>query len=488
MQVSELDVLDTATAGPAAVRGGALRVGGYAVGVALSIGSAAALFRHLGVADTGRYVTILTVVALAAGLTDCGLAAIATREAAQSRRGPREVVSKILGLRLVLSLAAAAAATAFSALAGYGSSLVLGAALAGLGFALVSVQGVLAIPLMTSLRFKSVTFVELVRQAASVALILVLVAKGAGVLPFLAVPLVTAVGAVLMTAWLVRREVSFRPSWKIGEWAALLRGFLPYAIATVVTALYFRVALVLTSLVANDNQTGLFGAANRVIDVLILLPGLAVGATLPILARAARDDLDRLAYAVGRIFETCVVLGGGAVVSLVLGAPIVIRVIGGSEFTGAVPVLRIAAGALACAFAGAILGYALLAIRLYGPILVTNAFAFGLASALTLGLVPKFGARGAAVAVTVAEFAIASFGYVFLAVRRPTIAPSLAVLLRVVPAVAVGLLPLLVASEIGDAAATACGITVYVALVLVLRALPDEVSAEFWRGRRLGRT
>src|SRR4051812_17649370 len=75
-----VDILAPRAAGPAAIRGGALRVGGYLAGVLLSVGSAAILFRHLGVEDGGRYVTITSLVALVAGLTDAGLLAIGVRE------------------------------------------------------------------------------------------------------------------------------------------------------------------------------------------------------------------------------------------------------------------------------------------------------------------------------------------------------------------------------------------------------------------------
>ena len=46
------------TAAAAAARGGLLRAGGYVVGQGMSVAAAALLFRHLGVADAGRYITV----------------------------------------------------------------------------------------------------------------------------------------------------------------------------------------------------------------------------------------------------------------------------------------------------------------------------------------------------------------------------------------------------------------------------------------------
>ena len=65
--VSETDVLDSRDAGPAALRGSALRSGAYLAGVALSIASAPLLIRHLGVARFGQYVTVVSLMNLVAG-------------------------------------------------------------------------------------------------------------------------------------------------------------------------------------------------------------------------------------------------------------------------------------------------------------------------------------------------------------------------------------------------------------------------------------
>ena len=89
---------------------------------------------------------------------------------------------------------------------------------------------------------------------------------------------------------------------RTSRWRPLLRDVVPYALATAAGLLYFRVAVVLMSLVSTERETGLYSAAFRIVEVLMIVPQLAVGALLPILARAASDDHDRLAYGVDRSF------------------------------------------------------------------------------------------------------------------------------------------------------------------------------------------
>src|SRR4051812_23508299 len=166
------DLLDTPEAGPAAIRGGALRVAGYGAGVLLSVGSAALLFRHLGVEDGGRYVTVLALVSIVQGLTDVGLTSIGVRELAV-REGDdrRRLVRNMLGLRLVLTSLGVGAAVVFAAAAGYESALVAGTALAGAGLVIQNLQSTLGVSLMVDLRLGWVTLLELIRQILVVVLI-----------------------------------------------------------------------------------------------------------------------------------------------------------------------------------------------------------------------------------------------------------------------------------------------------------------------------
>ena len=70
------DVLTTRLAGSAAIRGSLVRIAGYAIGVALSLVSTALLLRHLGVRNTGSYVTVVSLTGVAAGLTEGGLTVV----------------------------------------------------------------------------------------------------------------------------------------------------------------------------------------------------------------------------------------------------------------------------------------------------------------------------------------------------------------------------------------------------------------------------
>lgn len=469
------DLLDTAAAGPAALRGGALRSGGYVAGLLLSLASAPLLIRHLGQVDFGRYVAILSIVTVVAGLTEGGLNTIALREYTTLAGAERDrVLADALGLRIVLSLAGIVIAVAFTATAGYGGTLVLGAVLAGAGLLVQSTQSLLIVALQGALRFGLLTAIELLRQLVNVGLIVGLVLAGAGVIEFLGVMIVASGVALALTAAFVRGLVPLRPRFAVSAWWPLVRDTVPYAIAIALNAAYFRVAVVVMSLSASGLQTGYFSTSFRVIEVLIGVPALVIGAAFPILARAVRDDRARFAQATERMFELAVLAGTLLAVIIGLGAGFAVDVLGGAAAEPAADVLRIQGVAMVATFVAVACGYPLLSLRRNRELMIANAVALLASVVLTLILVPAFQAQGAAVAAVSAEVALGATTALLLkradpALRLPVGVVAVA-LAAAGAAVAAGL-------AVGghEVIRTVVGTLVFGAVVTLLGRFPPEI-------------
>jgi O-antigen/teichoic acid export membrane protein len=469
------DILAGTEAGPAAIRGGTLRVGGYLIGALLSVVSAALLFRHLGVVDTGRYVTVLSLVAIVGGLSDLGLTAVGLREMSV-RRGPArsQLAANLLGLRIQVTVVGIAFAIIFAWLAHYGGVLVLGVLLAGVGLLLQSYQATLAISLMSSLKLGWVTVTEVVRQVLTVALIIALVLFGAKLLAFLAVPIPVGVAVLVVTMVLVRSEMPLRPAFERGQWWILLRAVLPYSVAVAAATLYFRIAIILVSIIASARELGYFSVSFRIIEVLLAIPALLVGAAFPIFARAAHHDRERWVYALGRVFQVCLLVGVWMAICLGLGSGVAIAVIGGSQFKPAAAVLSIQGVALAGSFVGAVWAYAMLSLGRHRDILVINVGTLVVGSGLVALLVTLDGARGAAIATAISEVTISVVGALVLLRSHPELAPALGVLPRVALAVVLALTPALVPG-LGEIAAVAIATVLYGGALWKLGLVPDEL-------------
>jgi O-antigen/teichoic acid export membrane protein len=477
-----IEILDTEEAGPAAIRGGALRVLSYGGTVLVSVGAAALLFRHLGVVDGGRYVTVVSIMGLFAGVLDAGLIGIGMRElTVRSGRDRDEFMRDLLGLRIALTLLAVVCATGFAAIAGYPGVMVAGTALAGVGFLLAGVQGALGTSLMAQLKLGWVSLLEFLRQCVNAAVIVALVLAGAGLFAFFGSATVAGLAIVIPTALLVRGDIPLIPRFNLAAWKKVLVDVLPYALASAVVAVYFRVAIVMVSLINSSEQTGYFGASFRIVEVVIALPTLAIGAAFPIFARAAVNDSARLTYGVQRVFEASLLLGGGVFVVFGLGAPLAIEIVAGPEFEPAADVLRIQSIGLLGSFVAAVWGYAMLSMRLHREILVLNLVTLAVNIALTAVLASLAEARGAAVATTIGELVMAAGGALIVA-RALDGNISWAPLPRVALAL-VAPACLLLVPGLPVAVMTVAGVVLFVGGAYLLRAIPDELLLELRRLR-----
>lgn len=470
------DILDSGQAGPRALRGSLLRLGGYGGGMLLALVAVPLVARHLGRIGYGRYTLAIAIATIAVGFTEGGVSVVALREYTTQAGSDRELaLANVLGIRLLLSAVSVGGACAFAALAGYGATVVLATALAALGLTLQVTQGVFSVPLQGDLRLGWVAGADLLRQGVATVLVVALVIAGAQLAPLVAVLIPASLAALALTIKLVRGMMPLRPRLDLRVSLPLLLDTLPFAVAIALSVTYFRLTVVLVSLIAGGTQLGIFSYSYRVVEVFIGLPTLVVGAAYPILTRAARDDSVRFAYMVTRIFELAVIVAFWLTICLELGAGFVVDVIGGHAAAPAGAVLRIQGLAVIGTFVAAALAFPLLALRGYRAVMYANASGLVATVVLGLALVPSLGARGGALATVGGELALVIANAAGLLRGRP----GLRLPLGAVPAAAIaGGAGLAIGHLIGihPVVQVLVGTAVYALTLALLGRFPPEVG------------
>jgi O-antigen/teichoic acid export membrane protein len=472
---TEANVLSTSAAGPAVVRGAALRVGSFAAGSLFSVAAAALLFRYLGVIDTGRYTTAMSLSALVTGLTDLGLTGVGLRELSVLRGEERAAFTRsLLGVRLVFALVGVLLVTSF-AFAAYGPLLGVGVLIACGGALIQNTQGILAVSLVVRLRLGWLSALELARLFITACTIALFVFLGFHLLAFLAVTAVVSLIVLPPTVALVRGDIPLRPSFAPHRWRALITPMLTYSAAALTATLYLRVAVILVSLLSGPRQLGFFSVSYRVVENLFTLPGLLVGSAFPIFAHTAHGDPVRFAYVISRVFDAALIVGVWISLSLAVGARLAVEVVGGKSFLPAAPVLAVQGIAVAAVFVGNVWGLALLSLHLHRVILILNLTLLALVAAAVAILAPLYGAQGAAVGTASVEVLAALAGAIVLVRGRAHLRPSLRVLPKVAAAAAIGATPaLLTGIPIVTRVALSTGL--YAAVLLWRGAFPADLG------------
>lgn len=470
---TQLDLLTAPGAGGRVVRGGLLRGIGYGVGTLVAAGTAVLLLRHLGRIDFGRYGTVGALLGVISGVSDAGLTAVGSRELALARLEDRpRLLRNLVTLRLAITPVGVVAAALF-AFVSYDRTMFWGTVAGGVGVLLVNTQATMMAPLSVELRLGTVTLFEVLKTTLTFVFVAALVASGASLLPFLAVQIPVGLAIILLTPLAVPVGRGLLPGLDRALAASLLREALPLAVALTMNVVYFRVLMIMTSLLASKTATGLYATSFQVFAVLFSLPLLVLSSALPLLSVAGRDDSERLRFGLQRMTEVALAGGIAFVLAIVALAPVLIPFLGGGQYRGAAPVLQIQAFALVAVFVGQTWQLGLLSLRRQAALAWANGGALAVVVVAGAILIPTDAARGAAIAAVIGETALAAFVYVALRRASVTVVPRPGLTPRVVaaslPAFAVLALPLPWEARLVGSLA------VFVSVALLVRALPGEL-------------
>ena len=481
------DVLSSSEAGGRVIRGSAWRVGGNAAGIVAGLATATLLLRHLGVVESGRYVTVLSLVAIAVSVADAGLNVSGSRELALRRpEDRRALIANLLGQRLSIMPIALLVIVAFAVLVGYPASMVAGTALAGTGLFIVALANALLLRLTVELRNAGLAFVDFLKQLITLAGVALLVLLGSHLTPFFAIQIVVGLIVVAVTPLLVGwRDALVLPRFDRAEQRVLLTRALPVAAAIVLGNVYFRLVIVLMSLISAPRQTGYFGGSLRAMETLVSIPILVAGVALPLLAAAARDDRARLRYAIEGLGEGAVVAGVLVWLVTARAAEPVMAIIGGPAFRPAGAVLRIQVGALMFIALYQIWTAALIALGRQRELILTNTLGLVGVAVFAVVLVPLFGAKGGAAASVLGDALLACLIYWRLHGAGVRVAMRIGFLARVVVAAGVASAALLFPG-LPDLLAAALAGVLFIGVGHLIGMLPEELR-DALGPRRLGR-
>jgi O-antigen/teichoic acid export membrane protein len=460
------------------VLGGVQRTAGFVVVNLLTLAAAVLLLRHLGVREFGRYGTVMALLTIVQGVSDAGLTLTGARElaVATTQEQRRELLSHLIGLRIVLSAVGVLLAIIFAWAVGYPRVMVEGTAIAGAGVFVISVQGAIVLPLTTELRNWRLAVNDMLRQAALVACFVVLVLAGAGLLPFLAAQLAAALVVLTITPLLATQRHLVLPRWNRAELRLLAGRTLPLAISGALVVVYFRVLVIMISLLEpSARQIGFFVTSERVIEVFLGLPAMLVGVALPVLSVSARDNAGRLSYVTLRMTQTMAAIGMLFAVVVATGARPIIMILGGAQYAAAAPVLRIQCFALITVFITQAWTTTLVGMGRARALAAGTAIGVSAVLAIGVALILPFGAIGGAIAAVAADVvycaAILWFVHRAGAAGGLTAGPFLRIAAAAVPAFALAVL-----SPLPELINCLLATLLYLVLTLGFGALPPEIS------------
>jgi O-antigen/teichoic acid export membrane protein len=444
----------------------------------------ATVARVLGVGQFGQYAAALGTVTMLLVLCDLGFSSVLGRELAASVDEKGRLLRAAVRAQTVVAAAVTVAIVVIAI--GIGVTTIRGEVL--LAMTPVVALSALGVYRLIFIVTFDVGFLARVDVVANVVIQGTMI--GVAVLSRTAVSIAVAysagtITAALVVAWVGNHRLDQSRASRRDVWPLARRAF-PFGVNSIVTSAYFTIDLVLLQFLVGPHQLGDYAAACKFLSIMVTLPGILLSAALPAWSIVMTNHQDRSTLT-ARLTHWLAVTALPLNIGLCVFAGTAVRIAFGGSYSGAVPLLRILAGAGALGCLLSPLGMATVALALNRQQMIASVVALTFNVAGNVLLVPLAGVTASAW-LTLATDAVA--GSMIAFILRKKIAFRLILRTLGKPLMACGALAAVGLALSGvPAIGLPASAVAYVMVLSLMGGWPEEFSghaARHWRKWRPG--
>lgn len=215
----------------------------------------------------------------------------------------------------------------------------------------------------------------------------------------------SVVVVTLSTLILVRRVGPLQRTLHTPRWRDMAKEGIPITGSRFLRLVYTDGGVILVGALSSAAAAGAYLVSHRLVLALGLISMILQQAAFPTLCRLVRRGPDHALQMERFVLRMVIVLLAPAVVIAWVEANTILHALFGAGFDESAPVLQIGAATLPFLAWGSAARHLLLAMGRGAPLLITSAISAIIHIALACWLVPRFGARGAAMACLAGEIA-----------------------------------------------------------------------------------
>lgn len=258
-------------------------------------------------------------------------------------------------------------------------------------------QSQMKLKTISIIRFCSTFFVAILR-------ILVVIFDW-GIVGFTATYLFDAIiVAVLLKIWYKKRKkLKFKFSLEYAK--RILSKCWYVAISGLMVTLYMRIdQVMLGSMLDNKTENGIYSAAVRIAEIWYFVPTAIISAFQPAIVMKKKYSEEQYEKSMQRLYDIVAIVGIGFGILITLFGDIAVQILYGDEYKGATSILKISVWAGLFATLGTARSVWLVNENLQKYSLIYTSIGCVTNIVLNYFLIPKIGARGAAIATLIAQF------------------------------------------------------------------------------------
>ncbi len=369
------------------------------------------LTRSLGQAGFGAYTAATAYLQFFSLILDLGLNVTFTAllgEHADDKAYEERCISAIFTLRFIMVAIAMILAPLIYKFVYPDESLIFWAIVALNGSVIFpAVNQVLIGVQQRHLRMYIPTIAEVVGRVVWLVGILLARHFGVGIIGIMWLATLSNVSNFLVTLALSWKHEKFHFRWDPDFWISTLKRSWPVGISIAFNLVYFKADSFILSRVRSLTEVGIYGAAYRVLEILITVPFIYAGILLPILSQMrAKKDTKQFSSILSRSFEIMLLLCTPIAIGTWLLGPDIMAAVAGPDFRASGVVLGILILAVAIIYFNTVTTHAIVALEAQKKMIPVYIFVAIITFGGYLIFIPRYGMWAAAWFTVLSELII----------------------------------------------------------------------------------
>jgi len=220
----------------------------------------------------------------------------------------------------------------------------------------------------------------------------------------------------------------------------MLKKALPFGVATFCMIIYFKVDVLMLSVIKGDGAAGIYTAAYNFLEVLILLPVAFLISLFPVFSVLYKQSETELLTTFNNALKILVTLGIPVIVGMIAISNRIVIIFYGEQFKNSGEPLSILALAIGFIYIGYLFSFLTSSIDRQNIVMIISFAGMVMNIALNFVLIPVWSYSGAAAATSITELMVFMSFYIFIKRRFNDYFFSMEFLKPVSAAVVMGLL------------------------------------------------
>jgi len=406
------------------------------IATGLGLIAIAIITRDLGQVGFGEYTVAMTFLSFFGIIADLGLTLVTVQMISRPGINEQKMLSNLLSLRLVSALIFLGLAPITVLLFPYSANIKLAVMIAAGSFLFIALNQILVGLFQKYLRLDKVSIAEVASRLVLLIGVIISIKFKFGLSGIMLATLIASAVNFLLLFAFSRKISRIKLGFNFALWGEIISLSWPLALTITLNLIYLKADTFLLSIIPRQSElgiiaeVGIYGAAYKVIDVVITFPFMFAGIILPIITLAwAKERQTDFKNVLQKSFDAMLILALPMIVGTLLLAKEIMVLIAGQDFAASGPVLQILILSAGAIFMGIMFSHAIIAINKQKKII--SAYLFVALSSLIIYLIviPRFSYFGAAWATLYSETAIGLAGF-YLVWKYTRFFPNLKVLIK----------------------------------------------------------